>query len=482
MRRSRTRRAAVVFAGLFSLALAACGGGGDDGGTPPTTVASVVITAPTTPPSFQTLTRTAQFTAVARDAASTPIAGAAISWSSSNTGVATVSGSGLVTAVANGSAQITATSSGVPSPSVTVTVAQVVSAVNATPATVAFGALGSTRQLAAAAVDSSGAPVAGAGAATWTRVGTGISSVSAGGLAAAISVGVGDTAVATIGARTARVPITVSQVVASVLVSTTGADTLRTTGRTKTYTAAARDSQLNTIGGVAMTWSSSAAGVATVGAGTGVATAVGDGSTNITATASGVNGTRALTVRRYAQTFTLTPGSGNITTPLGTNIVLGTVRDSVNTDLPITWASRSNAVLTVNPTTGTQTTATAAGNGSTYVLMSGGTRSDSTLITVTGQATAPLTANVTVGPTNFFRSQRNLTQNPAVDTIAVGGAVVWDFVTGGLHSTQSTGSPSFTSSATLNSGTYSFTFAAAGTYTYNCAIHGDLMTGRIVVR
>ncbi|MFN0098762.1 MAG: Ig-like domain-containing protein [Gemmatimonadaceae bacterium] len=480
MRRSPTRRAATVFAGLFSLALAACGGGGD-GGTPPPTVASVVITAPATPPTFQTLTRTVQFTAVARDAASAPIAGATITWSSSNNASATVSASGLVTAVANGSAQITATSGGVPSPSITVTVSQVASAVTVTPASVAFGALGSTRQLAATSVDSSGAPVAGAAAATWTRVGTGISSVSAGGLAAALSVGIGDTAVATIGARTGRVPISVSQVVASLLVSTTGSDTLRTTGRTKTYTAAVRDSQLNTIPGVAVTWSSNATGVATVGTGTGVATAVDDGTASITATASAVSGTRALTVRRFAQTFTLTPGSGSITTPLGTNILLGTVRDSVNTDLPITWASRSNSVLTVSPTTGAQTTATGRGNGNTFVVMSGGTRSDSTLITVTGQASAPLTANVNVGPDNFFRSPRNSSQNPAVDTVAVGGSVTWAFL-GGLHSAQSTGSPSFTSSANLASGTYAFTFAAVGTYTYNCAVHGDQMTGRIVVR
>lgn len=480
MRRSPTRRAAVVFAGLFTLALAACGGGGD-GGTPPPTVASVVITAPTTPPTFQTLTRTVQFTAVARDAASAPIAGAAITWNTSSAAVATVSGTGLVTAAGNGSTQITATSGGVTSASTTLTVSQVVNAINVTPASVAFGALGSTRQLAAAAVDSSGAPVAGAGAATWTRVGTGISSVSAGGLASALSVGVGDTAVATVGTRTGRVPITVSQVVASVLVSTTGSDTLRTTGRTKTYTAAARDSQLNTIGGATLTWSSSETAVATVGASTGVATSVADGSANITATASGVNGSRALTVRRYAQTFTLTPGSGSITTPLGTNILLGTVRDSVNTDLPISWVSRSTTVLTVSPTTGAQTTATGRGNGSTYVLMSGGTRSDSTLITVTGQPVAPLTAGVTVGTGNFFLSQRNGSQNPAVDTIGVGGVVTWNFM-GGNHSTQSTGSPSFTSSAVQTSGTYMFTFNTIGTYTYNCIIHGDLMTGRVVVR
>jgi hypothetical protein len=43
--------------------------------------------------------------------------------------------------------------------------------------------------------------------------------------------------------------------------------------------------------------------------------------------------------------------------------------------------------------------------------------------------------------------------------------------------------PSFTSSA-IQSGagkTYQFTFATPGTYQYDCAVHGTMMTGRIVV-
>jgi len=481
MRRIPTARARVLSVLTLLLTSAACGGGGGDGGTEPPTVASVAITAPAAPPSFQTLTRTVQFSAVARDAAAAAVAGATITWNSSNTGVATVSGTGLVTAVGNGTTNITASSSGITSPAVVVTVAQVVNTVTATPAAVAFGAIGATRQLAAAAVDSSGAPVAGAAAATWTRVGPGtVASVSAGGLATALAVGVGDTAVATIGARTARVPITVTQVVASILVNSTGSDTLKTTGRTKTYTAVVRDSQLNTMAGTAVTWSSNQTAVATV-SGAGVATAVADGNSNITATAGGVNGVRALTVRRYADTFTLTPGSGNITTPLGTNILLGLARDSVNTNLPISWTSRTTTVITVNPATGTQTTATAAGNGATYVVMSAGTRNDSTLITVTGQPTAPLTAGVGVGIGNIFTSTQNGTVNPAVDTIGVGGTVTWTF-NGGIHSVQSQGSPSFTSSANQGNGTYAFTFNAVGTYLYNCSVHGDLMTGRVVVR
>jgi plastocyanin len=294
-------------------------------------------------------------------------------------------------------------------------------------------------------------------------------------------VGASDTAVATSGSSTARAPISVTQVVASILVSTTGSDTLRTTGRTKQYAAIARDSQSNTIGGTTITWSSSLPAVASVVTGTGLATALTDGTANIVASAGTVTGQRAVTVRRFASTFTFSPPSATIVTPLGTQIFLGTVEDSVATPLPITWTSRTPATLALLSATGPQITARAAGNGTSYVVIQGGTRSDSALVTVSGQATAPLTATVLVGAGNIFSSQRNLSNNPAVDTIAVGGVVTWQGQ-GGNHTAQSQGSPSFTSSGTLGTGTYLFTFAVAGTYQYDCAIHGSIMTGRIVVR
>jgi plastocyanin len=53
-----------------------------------------------------------------------------------------------------------------------------------------------------------------------------------------------------------------------------------------------------------------------------------------------------------------------------------------------------------------------------------------------------------------------------------------------LHSVESEGSPSFTSSAILtgSGSTYKITFTTPGTYQYDCAVHGTMMTGRIVVR
>jgi plastocyanin len=98
--------------------------------------------------------------------------------------------------------------------------------------------------------------------------------------------------------------------------------------------------------------------------------------------------------------------------------------------------------------------------------------------------TAPATAAVNVGDI-FFTSALNGSSNPAVDTVAVNGTVTWTWVAGDVlpHSVQSLGSPSFTSSGILSGpgNTYQFTFTAPGTYQYDCAVHGQLMTGSIVV-
>jgi plastocyanin len=104
--------------------------------------------------------------------------------------------------------------------------------------------------------------------------------------------------------------------------------------------------------------------------------------------------------------------------------------------------------------------------------------------TPTTPGPAPATAAVSVGDI-FFKSEHNPSTNPAVDTVAVNGTVTWTWAAGETlpHSVQSLGSPSFTSSPvqTGAGNTYQFTFTAPGSYNYNCVIHGNLMTGTIVV-
>ena len=92
---------------------------------------------------------------------------------------------------------------------------------------------------------------------------------------------------------------------------------------------------------------------------------------------------------------------------------------------------------------------------------------------------------VTIGNI-FFRSGHNGTQNPAIDTVAAGTTVTWTWTDTGSesHSVRSEEQPSFTSSGILtgNGMTYTFTFTTPGTYHYDCAVHGDAMTGTIVVQ
>lgn len=90
--------------------------------------------------------------------------------------------------------------------------------------------------------------------------------------------------------------------------------------------------------------------------------------------------------------------------------------------------------------------------------------------------------SVTVGPNVEFVSSHNGTQNPAVDTIPVGGTVTWTWTGSLSHSVQSTGSTSFSSSSTKTAGTYAVTFSTAGTYQYDCAVHGSAMRGTVVVQ
>lgn len=98
---------------LFAVSALAAGCGGSDGPTePPAPVVAAVTVTPTTA-NLETAGATVQLQATARDASGNAVTGNPVTWSTSSTAVATVNTTGLVTAVAPGSATITATIAGV---------------------------------------------------------------------------------------------------------------------------------------------------------------------------------------------------------------------------------------------------------------------------------------------------------------------------------------------------------------------------------
>lgn len=97
------------------LLLAACGDGGGSTPTAPTTPTpptpvATSITLSATSLSFSSLGETSQLTATVKDQNGATMSGASVTWATSAASVATVSSSGLVTSVADGTATITATS------------------------------------------------------------------------------------------------------------------------------------------------------------------------------------------------------------------------------------------------------------------------------------------------------------------------------------------------------------------------------------
>src|SRR5205807_6203354 len=124
-----------------------------------------------------------------KDANGNTLSGRAITWRSSNTGVAAVSGAGLVTAAAAGSAAITATSEGQSgTASVSVTAVPVsVASVTVSPATASVQA-GQTFQLTATPKDASGGALSGR-TVTWASSNGGVATVSGSGLVSGVAAG-----------------------------------------------------------------------------------------------------------------------------------------------------------------------------------------------------------------------------------------------------------------------------------------------------
>ncbi|MGH7637979.1 MAG: cupredoxin domain-containing protein [Gemmatimonadaceae bacterium] len=71
--------------------------------------------------------------------------------------------------------------------------------------------------------------------------------------------------------------------------------------------------------------------------------------------------------------------------------------------------------------------------------------------------------------------------NPATTNVTPGTTVTWSWAQGNYVSHSVTFADGTGSSAAQTTGTHSRTFATAGTYNYQCSVHGAAMAGSVVV-
>jgi uncharacterized protein YjdB len=254
-------------------------------------VASVVVS-----PSHSDLTigQTAQLSATALDAAGLPLSGRVPGWTTSSSAVATVSSAGLVTAVAAGTATITATIDG-QSGTATVTVTDVaqgqVASVTVSPSSATVNVAWSTT-LSATARDVSGSPVSGAQI-NWSSNDPAIATVS-NGVVTGVAPGTVDI-LATSGGASGSARITVQLAAVDRIVVSPSNPSLRP-GQTVQLTATLYDKQNNVLTGRTVTWSSNDQAKATVDA-NGLVTAVKKGNVDIIASSGGKSGKTTVRVQ-----------------------------------------------------------------------------------------------------------------------------------------------------------------------------------------
>lgn len=180
----------VIFLGLSAAAcglLTSCGSSSNAHPTPaPPTLTAITVTPPS--PSIA-VNATQQFTATAKDSNGNTMSGVTFTWASGTTSVATINSGGMAAGVSVGTTQITASSGGITSSPIQLTVtAPTVAAITVTPASPLI-AVNATQQFTATAKDSSGNTISGV-TFTWSSGTTSVAQInSASGLATGVSPG-----------------------------------------------------------------------------------------------------------------------------------------------------------------------------------------------------------------------------------------------------------------------------------------------------
>lgn len=390
MIRPYSRAFVTITASMYFMILAGCGGG-DAGPTSPTPSTPAPPAPPPTPvatsltvaPSSHTLASigaTVQLTATVRDQNNNPMTGQTVTWTSSNTTVATVSGNGLVTAVSNGTTQITARA-GNASGTSNITVAEPVpTRITIAPTSHTLEEIGATVQLRATVRDQRNNAMSGQ-TITWSSGDEAVATVDGNGLVTAVSNGMAEIT-ARSGSLSANAAITVAGPVPTSIMIEPASHTFEAIGDTLQLEAVVLDQRENAMMDVTVTWSSGDEAVATVDE-NGLVTAVDNGMAEITAETGDVMGTAEITVSQVPANISIDVDAEATTlTEIGQTLQLmvsvSDANDEPISEPSVTWMSSDEAVVTVDE----DGLVEAVGNGMADVMAASGDVSDMVSITV----------------------------------------------------------------------------------------------------
>lgn len=329
--------------------------------------------------------------ATVTDANGDPLSGRPVTWSSSATGVATVSASGVVTAKAPGTATITASSEGKSGKS-TITVKLVpVASVDMNPGELELQ-IGQSATITATPKSADGIALTGRSI-SWKSRDPGIATVSSSGQVTAKSAGSTIIEASSEGV-TGVALVTVANVPVSSVVVTPDTATL-VVGQSKQLSAKTYDAGGTELSGRTITWSSSNEDVASVSS-SGKVLAVAPGSATITATSEGKSDQATITVIAPVSSVVVSPDS--ISVIIGkTSALTATVKDANDNALSgrvVTWKSDNTSIATVDA----NGVVTAVSAGTTTVTATSEGKSGSAKVVVTLAPVARVTVVDSVNP------------------------------------------------------------------------------------
>jgi len=312
---------------------------------------------------------TLALTATARDAGGQPLTGRPLLWTSSNDAVATVSSSGLLTAISPGTVTITVSAPGegpngtTPSTSVLVNVLieQVANAM-IVPSTLSLQ-VGQDFGLTINLFNTSGDPLSPQGRTIdWNSSNPAVATVNSSGMVTGVTVGNATiTSTITTPGQAGSIQATAQIIVSNqpvVAVEVVPNPAVVHVGYSRQFAAITRNSAGQPLPGRPVVWTSSNQSVATVDQGSGVVSGVSQGQAQIRATSEGIVGVANVSIDLVAvSTVGVLPGSATLT-PGQQAQLSATPRDSAGNTIAgpalgarqTTWTSLNTATATVNAT------------------------------------------------------------------------------------------------------------------------------------